>query len=158
MNMLISYCGKHFTIYVNTMDCSRPGSPVHRILQARILEWVAIPFSRGSSRPRDRTQVSCLAERFFTIWATREALYGVYQKTILCILNIYYFYLSVILQQSWGKMSTINSHPSSLELVPGTRCKSCFLSFPDSEVNPRHHSVSSLNISAFISRSKDYSL
>ena len=49
------------------MDCSPPGSSVHRILQARILEWVAIPFSRGSSQPRDRTQVSCIAGRFFTI-------------------------------------------------------------------------------------------
>ena len=55
------------------MDCSPPGSSVHRILQARILEWVAMPFSRESSWPRDRTQGSCLAGRFFTIWATREA-------------------------------------------------------------------------------------
>ena len=42
------------------------------ILQARILEWVAFPFSRGSSQPRDRTQVSCIAGRFFTSWGTRE--------------------------------------------------------------------------------------
>ena len=42
------------------MDCSPPGSSVHGILQTRILEWIAIPFSRGSSQPRDRTQVSCL--------------------------------------------------------------------------------------------------
>ena len=42
-------------------------------LQARILEWVAIPFSRGSSQPRDQTQASCIAGRFLTIWATREA-------------------------------------------------------------------------------------
>ena len=48
------------------MDCSLPGSSVHRILQARILEWFAIPFSRGSSQSRDRTQVSCTASRFFT--------------------------------------------------------------------------------------------
>ena len=47
--------------------CSPPGSFVHGILQARILEWVAIPFSRASSRPRDRAQVSCIAGRFFTI-------------------------------------------------------------------------------------------
>ena len=45
---------------------------VHVILQARILEWVDFPFSRGSSQPRDRTQVSCIAGRFFTSWATRE--------------------------------------------------------------------------------------
>ena len=54
-------------------DCSLPGSCVHGILQARILEWVAIPFSRGSSWPRDQTWVSSIAGRFFTIWATREA-------------------------------------------------------------------------------------
>ena len=51
------------------MDCSPPGSCVHGILQARILEWVAMPFSRGASPPRDRTHVSCVsctADRFFT--------------------------------------------------------------------------------------------
>ena len=48
-------------------DCSLPMSSVHGILQARILEWVAISYSRGSSRPRDRTQVSCIASRFFTV-------------------------------------------------------------------------------------------
>ena len=54
------------------MDHSLPVSSVHGILQARILEWVAIAFSRGSSWPRDQTQVSCIAGRFFTIWAARE--------------------------------------------------------------------------------------
>ena len=49
-------------------DCSSPGSSVHGILQARILEWVAIPFSRGSSQPRDQTQASCIAGRFFIVW------------------------------------------------------------------------------------------
>ena len=51
---------------------SLPGSSVHGTLQARILEWVSIPFSRGSSRPRDWTQVSCMAGRFLTVWASRE--------------------------------------------------------------------------------------
>ena len=46
---------------------------VHGILQARILEWVAFLFSRGSPQPRDWTQVSCIAGGFFTVWATREA-------------------------------------------------------------------------------------
>ena len=55
------------------MDYSLPGSSVQRILQARILEWVAIPFSRGSSQSRDWTQVFCIAGRFFTILDTREA-------------------------------------------------------------------------------------
>ena len=52
------------------MDCSMSGSSVHGIFYARILEWVAIPFSKGSSQPRDRTWVSCIAGRFFTVWAT----------------------------------------------------------------------------------------
>ena len=50
----------------NPVDCSLPGSSVHGIIQARILEWVAISFSRGSSRPGGRTQVSCFAGGFFT--------------------------------------------------------------------------------------------
>ena len=49
------------------LDCSLPVSSVHGIFQARILECVAIPFSRGSSRPKDQTRVSRIADRFFTI-------------------------------------------------------------------------------------------
>ena len=55
------------------MKCSPPSSSVHGILQAKILEWVSVSFSRGSSWPRDRIWVSCLAGRFLTIWVTREA-------------------------------------------------------------------------------------
>ena len=54
------------------MDCSPPGSFVHGIFQARMLEWVAMPFSGGSSQPRDWTQVSCIAGGFFAVWANRE--------------------------------------------------------------------------------------
>ena len=57
----------------NPMDCSLPGASVHGIFQARVLQWVAISFSRGSSQPRDWTWVSRIADRHFTIWATREA-------------------------------------------------------------------------------------
>ena len=55
------------------VDYDLPGSSVHGSLQARILAWVAIPSSRGSSQPRDQTWVSCIAARSFTIWAMREA-------------------------------------------------------------------------------------
>ena len=58
------------------MDCSLLCSPVHGIFQARILEWVAISLSRGSSWPRDQTQVSRTVGRCFTIWATREVVLG----------------------------------------------------------------------------------
>ena len=56
------------------MDWRMPGSSVQGILQARILEWVASPFSRASSWSRDRTWGSCIAGRFITVWASREAL------------------------------------------------------------------------------------
>ena len=54
-------------ILCDSMDCSLPGSSVNGILQARTLEWVAMPSSRGSSQPRDRTQVSHIAGRLFTV-------------------------------------------------------------------------------------------
>ena len=63
----------------NPRDCSLPVFSVHGILQARILEWVAIPFSRGSSWHRNWTCVSCIAGRFFTVRVTREALGYLYQ-------------------------------------------------------------------------------
>ena len=55
------------------MDFSSPGSSDHGILPTRIVGWEVIPFSRGSSLPRDPIQVSLIAGDFFTIWATREA-------------------------------------------------------------------------------------
>ena len=54
------------------MHCSLPGSSVHGNFQAIVLEWIAISFSRGSSQPRDQTRVSCIVDRSFTVWATRE--------------------------------------------------------------------------------------
>ena len=72
----IDYLPQDFTVSVlsrsvvfdscNPIDCSLPGFSVHGILQARILEWVAISFSRGSSQPRNRTRVSCIAGTLFT--------------------------------------------------------------------------------------------
>ena len=53
--------------------CNPLDYTVHGILQAGILEWVVFPFSKGSSQPRDRTQVSCIVDGFFTVYATREA-------------------------------------------------------------------------------------
>ena len=61
------------------VDCNLPGSSIHGIFQATILEWVAIFFSRGSSQPRDQTQVSCIKGEFFTIWATKEV------KSLSCV-------------------------------------------------------------------------
>ena len=62
---------------------SRTDSSVHGILQAKIMEWVAILFSRGSSQPRDQTQVSCISGRFFSIWVIRENYLGISNLGIL---------------------------------------------------------------------------
>jgi len=71
-------------------DCSLPDSSVHGFLQARILEWVAIPFSRGSSWPRNQTQVSWIAGRFFTIWATRKPCFCIFEKLLFpCFLFLF---------------------------------------------------------------------
>ena len=70
-------------LFATPMDCSLPGFSIHGIFQARVLELVAICFSRGTSQPRDRTQVSCIAGRHFTLWAT--------------ILFIFSFFLSLSL-------------------------------------------------------------
>ena len=66
----------------NFMDHSLPGSSVHGVLQARILEWVAILFSKGCSQPRYQTWVSCTAGKFFIIWITREAPKTPWRKLI----------------------------------------------------------------------------
>ena len=66
----------HLSFLICWMRVTVPVNKVHGILQARILEWVAFPFSRGSSQPRDQTQVSWIAGGFFTSWATREALFS----------------------------------------------------------------------------------
>ena len=78
-------------------NVSPPGSYVHEILQARILEWIAMPSSRGFSQPRDWTQVSHITGRFFTIWATREAL---------CIL----FIAQLFILYSSRKLFLLNAH------------------------------------------------
>ena len=74
------------------IDQSLPDSSVQGILQVSILEWVAIPFSKGASKPRDQIQVSCIADRFFTIWATRKAPFWV---TVTRINFIFFSFFSV---------------------------------------------------------------
>ena len=78
IHIFSSLCLYKIPLFVSEVKCRvRLCDPmdyrVHGILQARILEWVACPFSRGSSQPGDRTQVSCIVGRFIMSWATREA-------------------------------------------------------------------------------------
>ena len=77
-NVLLGVCVQSCSTLWDPMDCSLPGFPVHGIFQARIMEWVAISFSRGSSQPRDRTQVSHTAGRHFTLWTTGEEYHRPY--------------------------------------------------------------------------------
>ena len=84
------------------MECSLPGSFAHGLLQARILEWVPMPFSRRSSQPRDQSQVSHIAGRFFTVWATRECS--------MRYPNFEVFYKSWALMHTVYTTSTINQH------------------------------------------------
>ena len=82
----------------NPMDCSLPGSSLFGILQTRVLEWVVISFSRGSSKFRDQTWVSLIPGRRFNFWATREAphveIFSFIQKQNVFFVNLsknYYF-------------------------------------------------------------------
>ena len=78
-------CFNSVWFFVILRTVPRQASSVHGILQARILEWVAMPSSRGSSPPRHQTRVSCIAARFFTAWATREAPYLVIRGKLIFI-------------------------------------------------------------------------
>ena len=89
------------------MDCSPSGSSVHGVLQVRILEWVAISFSRGSSQLRDRTQVSRISGRLFTNWTTREALKINKQKKLKQSQGIIIMTSQVLLwRSSWRRRET----------------------------------------------------
>ena len=70
------------------MDCNLSGSSVHGMFQARVLEWVAISFSTGSSRPKDKTWVSHIAGRCFTIWKIRKET-GVPDHLTFLLRNLY---------------------------------------------------------------------
>ena len=97
------------------MDCSPPGFSVYRILQAIKLEWVAIPFFfRGSSWPRDQIQVSCIAGRFFTIWAKGKVtlnllwLFSWYLSWTKSLKSYMAFYKINIFLEHWdGRLSSV---------------------------------------------------
>ena len=88
-------------ILSSSMDWSSPGSSVHGILQARILEWTAIPFSRGSSQSRDQTWVSCIAVKFFTAWATRACCVRQY-NIWMCVYIYIYINTHIYTLFRWG--------------------------------------------------------
>ena len=111
------------------VDCSLLGSSFQGILQARILEWVAISFSRGAPQPRDRTQVSRIAGRRFNLWSTREVS-KVQQKT--CLLGEQRSRASSILTLSWR----ILDEPPGWKVVAEPRKILGFLASGGEEFNP----------------------
>ena len=104
MKMLESLVVQPCLTLCDPMDCSPPGSSVHGIFQARVLEWVAIFFSRGSSQPRDRTWVSHIVSRCFTDWATREVMNIYFNFNFKLITNFFFFYYKYVLWNVWSTL------------------------------------------------------
>ena len=108
----------HVWLFCNPMDCSPPGSTVHGVLLARILEWVAVPFSRGSSQPRDWVHISCvcwIGRQIPYHWATREAPdhYTLLYKWDYPIYNIWAFTTLLNTERSiFMKIETCASNPA----------------------------------------------
>ena len=100
------------------MDCSPPDSSVHGILQARILEWAAIPFSRRSSWSRDASRVSCTTGRFFIIWATREVILPF---NILLIIHRVWSKVSVLDFPAGSVVKSLPASVGDVGLIPGPR-------------------------------------
>ena len=94
------------------MDCSPPGSSVHGLSQARILEWGALSFSRESSWPTDRTHTSWIGRWVLYYWATREAAY-----TLPCLLHA--------VSKSLHRLLILKLHKESMRVEPGAARKPC---------------------------------
>ena len=102
------------------MDCGPPGSSVHGIFQARVLEWVAISFSRGSSWSRDQTWVSRTVGRCFTMWATREVLPMQLEQWKV---NLRTMYWKMSLKMEWGPPNqSVEENCSSRKVHIGLIC------------------------------------
>ena len=115
-------CAQEQPTLCNPMDCSPPGSSVCGISQARLPEWVATPFSRGSSWPRGWTRVSHIVGRFFTIWPTREtAAYDSHES------SDHLFYFLQILLLEYFQAETLESSATVIHLVDSRRTTEIYI-------------------------------
>ena len=120
----------------NRMDCSPPGSSVHVVSQARILKWIAVSFSRGSSPLRDCTLISCIGRRILYHWATREAhMYKkwnvVYKKRMLfSIKKEGNSYTSYNMDEPWGHYAKWNKTCTERQIL----CDSPFMRYLEESV------------------------
>ena len=102
----------------DAIDCNLPGLSVHGILQARILEWVAVPFSRGSSRPRNRIRISCIVGRFFTSWITEGNFFAFnYLLNTSCLTSKSVFCLQICSCKDLTRKKIHYTFPSTLQRV-----------------------------------------
>ena len=100
----------------NSKDSSLPGSSVHGLLQAKILESIAVPFSRGFSQPRDWTQVPRIACRFFTSWVTRETPFS--QSESCSVMSNSWYSMDYSPWNSLGKNTGVNSRSLLHGILP----------------------------------------
>ena len=135
------------------MDCSPPGPHVHGILPARILEWVTVSSSKGSSWPRDQTHPSCITGRFFTHWAIREGLaientvhYKTLQLLTSCICRTYKL-PQCLPQAAGGQVGTTESMltPYCSKVIAQARQWSSFTLLHGAVQFSQHHLLKSLS-------------
>ena len=88
----------HVRLFATAWTVAYQASPIHGVFQARVLEWVSISFSRGSSWPRDRSQVSCTAGKCFTLWAFREAIHVSKRTLFLYFLHFFLWWPTSLLR------------------------------------------------------------
>ena len=95
----------HTQLFCDPVDCSPSGSSVYGISQARILEWVAISFSRGSSQFRDWTCISCIGRQILYHWTTREYFFHYWREAFDFgnMMNFIFLKSSIVLPDSWNK-------------------------------------------------------
>ena len=138
----------------NPMDGSLPGSTVHGIFQASFLEWATISFSRGSSKPRDRTRVSWIADRSFTVWASREVPSYIAQSCLtLCNLvdcslpgsSVYRIFQASVLERVTISFSRGSSRPRNRTRVSHTVGRR-FTVWATESVKPFPKVITSFNI------------
>ena len=157
----------------NPMNCSPSGSSVHGSLQTRILEWVIISFSRGSSWPRNWTRVSCIAARLFTNWATREddpwvenvSLSRKWQPPPECLLGEFHGQRSLVgycprghEESDWLTLSLSLSSIKSSKIVWGRvlpwRLHYCFLAASPLSLQPFPSLISNCSNLLFVTQGK----
>ena len=142
----MSLCAQSCPTLYEPMDCSPLGSSIHGILQARILARVTIPFSRGSCQPRDQNQVSCIAGRFCTVWATREewSQYIIWTYPYQ-IPNLIFLLYSL----SWSVTASSSGHPSqkltNSSLIAFCHCPNTFNMTKSSQISSISNPSSTLS-------------